>query len=205
MPQKEKTMLTISWYIGLTAFVGGWVIFLTWTTCRYFFAFDFFLFEIVGFWWMVVFTWLCLLALGLLFFYVLINRKYLHKKMLYSALMILINIPSVLYILDAQSRISNLVFVKLANHSGKEFEQLILQGKCKSWKLGDLSEGSTMIFHYDPDFFNGDGRSYLTKDSLKLLVHHHGKTIPLDFPEIDLGSCHTLILDGKLKLHSVVQ
>lgn len=205
MSHRGKTMLKISWNIGLTAFVGGWLIFLTWTACRYLFAFDFFLFEIVGFWWMVVFTWLCLLALGLLFFYVLINRKYLHKKMLYSALMILINIPSVLYILDAQSRISNLVFVKLDNHSGKEFEQLILKGKYKLWKLEGLSEGSTMIFHYDPDFFIADARSYSEPDSLKLIFQYHEKNDTLDFPEIDLGSCHTLVLDKKLKLHSVVQ
>ena len=125
--------------------------------------------------------------------------------MLYSALMILINIPSVLFILDAQDRISHLVFVKLDNHSGQEFKQLMLQGKNKAWKLGDLSEGSTMIFHYDPDFFTGDGRSYSEPDSLKLIFSHHGKTASIDFPEIDLGSCHTLVLDGKLKLHSVVQ
>ena len=205
MPQKEKILLTISWYIGLTAFVGGWLIFLTWTACRYFFAFDFFLFEIVGFWWMVVFTWLCLLALGLLFIYFLINRKQLHKKMLYTTFIILINIPSVLFILEAHYRISNLVFVKLDNHSGKEFEQLILQGKYKSWKLGDLSEGSTMIFHYDPDFFIADARSYSEPDSLKLFLQNHWKIDTLDFPEMDFGACHTLVLDKKLKLHSVVQ
>jgi len=205
MPQKEKTMLTISWYIGLTAFVGGWLIFLTWTACRYFFAFDFFLFEIVGFWWMVVFFWLCLLALALLIIYVLINRKQLHKKMLYTTFIILINIPSVLFILDAHYRISNLVFVKLDNHSGKEFEQLILKGKYKSWKLEGLSKGSALIFNYDPDFFIADARSYSEPDSLKLFLQNHGKIDTLDFPEMDVAACHTLVLDKKLKLHSVVQ
>jgi hypothetical protein len=197
--------LIIPWYIGLTAFVGGWLIFITWTASRYFFAFDFFLFEIVGFWWMVVFFWLCLLALGLLFIYILINRKQLHKKMLYSALMILINIPSVLYILDAQSRISNLVFVKLDNQSGKEFEQLVLQGKQKSWEIGDLAKGSSMVFHFDPDFFMADTRSYATPDTLKLILKHRGKNDTLDFPEVDLGSCESIILDKKLKLHSFVK
>jgi hypothetical protein len=205
MPQKEKIMLTLSWYIGLTAFVGGWLIFLTWTACRYFFAFDFFLFEIVGFWWMVVFFWLCLLALGLLFIYILINRIQLHKKMLYSALMILINIPSVLYILDAQSRISNMVFVKLHNHSGKECEQLVLRSKHKSWDIGGLDVGSSMVFHYDPDLMTGDGRFYATPDTLKLILKHRGKNDTLDFPEVDLGSCESIILDKKLKLHLVVQ
>ncbi len=205
MPQKEKILLTISWYIGLTAFIGGWVIFLSWTVSRYLFAFDFYLMEIAGLIWSFVFFWLCLLAILFLFIYVLINRKQLHKKMLYTTFIILINIPSVLFILDAQHRISNLVFVKLDNQSGQEFKQLMLQGKKKSWKLGDLSEGSTLIFNYDPDFFTGDGRSYSEPDSLKLIYTHHGKTASIDFPEIDLGSCHTLILDGKLKLHSDVQ
>lgn len=200
MLHKEKIMLSISWYIGLAAFVGGWLIFLTWTACRYFFAFDFDQLELVGFLWMVVFFWLCLLALGFLIIYVLLNRKQLHKKMLYSALMILINIPSVLFIVDAQSRISNFVFVKLDKQSGKEFEQLVLQGKYKSWKLGDLSEGSNLIFHFDPDFFIGDGRSFSEPDSLKLFLQHHGKKDTLDFPEIDLGSCQKLVLDEKLKI-----
>jgi hypothetical protein len=205
MPHKGKTMLTISWYVGLTAFVGGWLIFLTWTACRYLFAFDFDQLELVGFFWMVVFFWLCLLALALLIIYVLIHRKQLHKKMLYSALMILINIPSVLFILDAHSRISNLVFVKLDNHSGKEFEQLMLKGKYKSWKLEGLSKGSTLIFNYDPDFFISDARSYSEPDSLKLFLQNHGKTDTLDFPKMDFGACHMLVLDKKLKLHSVVQ
>jgi hypothetical protein len=97
------------------------------------------------------------------------------------------------------------VFVKLDNHSGKEFEQLILQGKYKSWKLEGLSEGSTMIFHYDPDFFTGDGRFYATPDTLKLILKHRGKNDTLDFPEVDLGSCESIILDKKLKLHSFVK
>jgi hypothetical protein len=57
-----------------------------------------------------------------------------------------------------------------------------------------------MIFHYDPDFFTGDGRSYSEPDSLKLIFSHHGKIDSIDFPEIDLGSCHTLILNEKLKI-----
>jgi hypothetical protein len=197
--------LIIPWFIGLTAFVGGWLIFITWTASRYFFAFDFDQLEVVGFIWILVFFWLCLSALGLLFLYILVNRKQLHKKMLYSALMILINIPSVLYILDAQSRISNLVFVKLHNESGKEFEQLILRGKNKSWKLEGLSQGSTMIFHYDPDFITADPRFYATPDTLKLILKHRGKYDTLDFPEVDLGSCESIILDKKLKLHSSVK
>jgi len=205
MPQKEKILLTISWYIGLTAFVGGWLIFLTWTACRYLFAFDFEQLEFIGFIWMIVFFWLCFLALGLLFIYVLINRKQLHKKMLYTTFIILINIPSVLYILDVHSRIINLVFVKLDNHSGKEFNQLVLQGNKKAWKLDGLSEGSTMIFHYDPDFLIADARSYSEPDSLKLIFHYHGKNDTLAFPEFDLGSCHTLVLDEKLMLHSGIQ
>jgi hypothetical protein len=197
--------LTIPRYIGLTAFVGGWLIFITWTISRYFFAFDFYQLEVVGFIWIIVFFWLCLFASVLLFIYIILNRKSLHRKMFYTALIILINIPSVLYILDAQSRIANLLFVKLHNESGKEFEQMVLQGKQKSWKIGDLAKGSSLVFHYDPDLMNADARFYATPDTLKLILKHRGKNDTLDFPEVDLGSCESILLDKKLKLHLVVQ
>jgi hypothetical protein len=198
----NKLFLTIPWYIGLTAFVGGWLIFITWTTSRYFFAFDFYQLEVVGFIWIIVFFWLCLFAFGLLFIYIILNRKSLHRKMLYTALIILINIPSVLYILDAQSRIGNFVFVKLQNESGKECEQLVLRGQHKSWDIGGLDVGSSMVFHYGPDLMNADARFYATPDTLKLILKHRGKNDTLDFPKVDLGSCESILLDEKLKLHS---
>ena len=107
---------------------------------------------------MVGFFWLSLIALILLLAYILINRKNLHLKMLFTGLLILINIPSVLIILPLQGDIENKVFVKLSNESGLGNIELKLHGNLKEWNLGDLSHGSSMVFNYDPPYWNNDAR-----------------------------------------------
>lgn len=173
MEIRNKILLKISWYIGLIALIGGWTIFLTWSGGRYLGAWDFENLEIIGFFWMVGFFWLSLIALILLMTYVVINRKNLHIKILFTGLIILINIPSVLIILNLQKDIENKVFVKLTNRSGLDNIELKLHGKLKTWNLGDLNQGSSKVINYDPPFRNNDSRLYQKPDTLNLIITHN--------------------------------
>lgn len=202
MEIKNKILLKISWYIGLIAFIGGWTIFLTWSGGRYIGARDFEDLEIIGFFWMVGFFWLSLIAFILLLAYILINRKYPHLKMLFTGLLILINIPSVLIILPLQGDIENKCFVKLSNESGIDNIELKLHGNLKEWNLGNLDQGSSMVFNYDPPYWNNDARLYQKLDSLNLIIIHDEDIDTVGFPTLRMGDCKQLILDKNLKIKS---
>jgi len=160
MEIKNKILLKISWYIGLIALIGGWAIFLIWTAGRYAGPWHFENLEIIGFFWMFGFFWLSFIALILLLVYILFNRKNLHLKMLYTGLLILINIPSVLIILPLQRDIENRVFVRLTNQSGLENTNIKLHGDLKTWSIGSINNNSSKVFNYDPPYWNGDSRLY---------------------------------------------
>lgn len=203
METKNKILLKISWYIGLIAFTGGWAIFLTWSGGRYLGAVDFDRLEAIGFYWMLGFFWLCLIALVLLLAYVLINRNKLHLKMVYTLLIILINIPSVMIILQQQGDIENKVFVKLTNLARPDHMELKLQGRFKSWDLGVLNQGSSIVFNYDPPYWNNDARLYQKPDTLHLILKQDAIFDTIYFPALRMGDCKHLIIDKKLKIQSL--
>jgi hypothetical protein len=175
---------------------------MTWSGGRYIGAWDFEDLEIIGFFWMVGFFWLSLIVLILLLAYILINRKNLHLKMLFTGLLILINIPSVLIILPLQGDIENKVFVKLSNESGLDDIELKLHGNLKEWNLGDLDQGSSMVFNYDPPYWNNDARLNQKPDSLNLIIIHNKDIDTVGFPTLRMGDCEQLILDKNLKIKS---
>ncbi len=199
---KNKILLQISWYIGFIAFVGGWSIFLIWAGARYNFALDLENLEFIGVFWVIIFFWLSLIALLLLLIYVLINRNKLHFNMLFAALIILVNIPSVLIIIDWQGDIENKVFVKLENQSKEEYIEMTLYGTKKTWHIGTIDVGSSKVFNYEPLFIEKLS-SYQLPDTLILAVEHNGSKYKLiDFPPLTMGECKHLILDEHLLLKS---
>ena len=72
--------------------------------------------------------------------------------MLFAALIILINFPSVLIIIDWQGDIENKVFVKLENQSKEEYIEMTLYGTKKTWHIGTIDVGSSKVFNYEPLF-----------------------------------------------------
>ena len=122
--------------------------------------------------------------------------------MLFTGLLILINIPSVLIILSLQGDIENKVFVKLSNESGLDNIELKLHGNLKEWNLGDLDQGSSMVFNYDPPYWNNDARLYQKPDTLNLTITHDANIDTVGFPTLRMGECKQLILDKNLKIKS---
>lgn len=198
MEHKNKILLKISWYIGLVAFTGGWLIFLSWVGGRYFAALDFIKLEFFGFFWMIAFFFLALIGLLLLAIYVVINRKNLHIKMLITALIILINIPSVLIIIRLYGNIEKKVFVKLTNQSELEFINIEIQGNVNSWIVGKIHNGDSKIFSYEPPYSIIDSRIYQETDSLNLIIRNEKGIDTIGFPKLRNGDCKHLLISKDL-------
>ena len=200
MEIKNQILLKVSWYIGLIAFLGGWSIFLIWSGGRYVSALDFEILVIIGFFWILGFFWLSLIAIIFLMIYILINRKNLHLRMLYTLILILINIPSVLIILHMHGVIENKVFVKLSNQSGLGNIDLILHGNFKKWTIGNIDNGESKVFNYAPPYWNNDARLYQKPDTLKLIINNNENIDTIGFPTLRMGNCNHLIIDKNLKI-----
>jgi hypothetical protein len=178
----------------LVAFVGGWLIFLSWAGGRYFVALDFTKLEFMGFFWMIAFFFLALLGLLLLAIYVVINRKNLHLKMLFTALMILINIPSVLLIIRLHGNIEKKVFVKFTNQSELEDINIELRGNVKNFIVGKIHNGDSKIFSYEPPYSIIDSRIYQEADSLNLIIRSERIVDTIGFPKLRNGDCNHFII-----------
>lgn len=192
MQTKKSHWLRFCWNIGRTAFVGGWTIFLSWVISRYFFAEDFFVLALIGFFWLLGFFVVCTFAMFLLGIYVFINRRQLHREVFFTSLMLLINLPSCYFILEWHNQIEKMIFVKVINQSGKGQLKLKLIGPNYSNTLGELDLAESKVFHYVPPFKTADARFY--PDSLQCIIKYGEKTDTIDFPKYSLGTCQTLVI-----------
>ncbi len=120
--------------------------------------------------------------------------------MLYTGILILINIPSVFLILDIQKDIENTVFVKLTNQSGLDFSDITLQGKFQNLRIGNINSGSSNVFNYDPPYMTNDARLYQKPDNLFLIVTHSGTLDTIRFPTLRMRDCKHLTIDKNLKI-----
>lgn len=200
---QSPILLKFSWYIGLTAFIGGWLIFISWASARYFAVINLNKLAIFGIFWMFIFFWLCLAALILLLIYVVKNRSKLHWKMLLTAVMILINIPSVVVIITLFSEIESKAFVKFSNESEIELMQIQIIGNGNSWDLGKIRKGSSEIVNFDPDSAIDNSMSYEIYDKFHLIINHRGKNDTLDLPPIYSGDCKEFIIGSNLEIKEI--
>ena len=136
----------------------------------------------------------------LLLIYVLINRKNLHLMMLYTGIIILINIPSVPIIILWHGNIENKVFVKLINQTKHKLTDITLYGNLKKWNIGELNNTSSKVINYDPPYRTNHARLYQKPDTLRLIFTHNEVVDTVGFPTISMGDCRQLIIDENLKI-----
>lgn len=197
---KNPILLKISGYIGLIAFIGGWLIFLSWAAARYLAAKDIEELEFIGIIWMILFFWLSLLALILLLVYVAKNQQKHHWKMLFTALMILINIPSVALIVVLFSTIENKSFINLSNQSEIEIMEVELNGNNNSWNIGKIRKGTSIIFNFEPFTFENNAQSYQLPDNFYLVIKHSGTQDTIQLPSFYGGDCKDVTIGQNLKI-----
>jgi hypothetical protein len=123
--------------------------------------------------------------------------------MLLTAVMILINIPSVVVIITLFSEIESKAFVKFSNESEIELMQIQIIGNGNSWDLGKIRKGSSEIVNFDPDSAIDNSMSYEIYDKFHLIINHRGKNDTLDLPPIYSGDCKEFIIGSNLEIKEI--
>jgi hypothetical protein len=202
MQDKYRILYKISLLSGILPLTGGWLLFLTWLGARHYYAVDLEQLAIIGFFWIIICFFVAIAGLISLLFYVIINARNLHFRMIIAVVVILINIPSVFLILPWHGEEDHKVFIKLLNHSGNNIEHATIIGEnSEQIKIGPLTNGESKIFSYEPPYkFMGE-RIYQLPDSLKLVISSGQNQDTVGFPTFRRGAEH-LILDENLKVKS---
>lgn len=194
MKTKANILLKLSFLSGAIPFIGGWGIFITWLLGRYLNASDFQSLEMLGFMWMIICFFVAIGGLLILLLYVLINRNNLHKSMLITLLVILINIPSVAIVLEWQKSVARLDFIKIYNNSGIENMRyaIISNNKIKTTAIIDNQKKKVISFKHNYTMFY-----------LALFFDKEVKLI--DYSSLPYGSCKYLEIDKDLNIVNKTQ
>lgn len=192
MRPKKFKLFQFSWLTGWVALIGGWSIFFTWILVRYFWAKDFKVLELIGFYWIEVFFVMCVFALLSLAVYVYDNRKELKLKMFFCFIVILLNIPSVFAILHLYQEVSMLTFLKVENNTGEGFN-FEIHRKGKVQELGEVISGSSRVFNFNPESIVDVNDSYRNSDSSYLYFENNSlKDSILIENVIDYRTCFSI-------------
>ena len=213
MNLKKDPLLKISFLTGLIPLVGGLGIFLTWFFARYFFAKDLNFLEPIGFFWMMGCFFVALFGLFLLLVHVIINRKKLKRNMLYSFLMITINIPTVFAVVHLQEKADRYIYIKITNNtqldnvnfkliSNLKNKDFIYLGNQKVFPIGRLRKGESTVFyltHEDEIFYEFKNKS----KNLELQLKSEELTKTLTFEQgspYNYSSCYSITIDTNFRI-----
>ncbi len=194
MKAKAKFLLVISFLTGIVPFIGGWGIFLTWLIGRYSNASDFQSLEMLGFMWMIFCVYVAIGGLILLLLYVVLNRRNLHKNMLITLLVILINIPSVAIVLDWQKSAAGMFFIKISNETGiPDLSCAVLSNnELIVAKRIDNHDSKVIYFKHYYDFITFE--PYVNNEGLTLVLNYNGKEKNIPFSNLPYGNCKQIVI-----------
>jgi hypothetical protein len=198
MKIKNPILMIIFFLSGAIPLIGGLIIFFTWLLARYLFVYDFNDLEFIGIFWTMGSFFLAIAGLMLLLFYFAIYEY--NKYVLWTLMVILINIPALYCVGVWQADVEKKVFVKLYNQSSIDNLSLTLIGKNINFNLGTIDKNDSKVFSYNPPYSTGDGRHYQIEDTLRMIITNKQNVDTITFPKIKMGECKYLQLNNKLKI-----
>lgn len=120
---------------------------------------------------------------------------------LFGILLILINIPTLDWVLDKQTEIDKRTYIKIYNKSNEDNIELTLKASYFEKKLGKLNEAENSNSFYYPKYTElTDDSSVPTIESVTLIVKTKFTTRYLTLPSLDSGECQKLYLDKEFNL-----
>jgi hypothetical protein len=139
----------------------------------------------------------------LLAIYVVINRKNLHLKMLFTALMILINIPSVWIILPLQKDIEDKAFLKITNHTGLDNIEVSIENNSKIVGREILDDGDSEVFNYETPYLIYESDRYNENDTSSLIIRRDQIIDTIKFKALRKDECRRFIINKGLVINEL--
>lgn len=197
---KKKKLFWFSLTTGILTLGGGTGIFILWWIVRAWFAIDYTSLELYGLYW--IFLSIPIALTGLITSSILISASPNGNTLRTSIPMVLLlsNIPAVFIILYLHSEISDRVYFKLFNKSGRTLELQLVSPSFET-KLGRIENNKSIIDYYIPEYLGNPGdESAPEVEEITLQIQHGTTTQELLMPYAMKGWCEGLIITDSLKL-----
>ncbi len=198
---KNKILYIIGLLCGLVPLIVGSFIFFTWWTARSLYAIDLRDFESFGFLWLMTSSIIATSGLLIIGFNLIENYPKYIGNHIWGFIIILINIPTVYFILEKQSDIETRAYLKIYNKTKQENVKILLKGSDFVKKLGTLNNGEALVDYYFPKYVDDNSNdSYPTIDKVTLIVKEKHTTHYITLPNIEKGQCEILYINKEFQL-----
>ncbi len=201
---KNKITYKIGLLCGIIPLTVGLFIFSAWWIARAFFAIDLKSFEEYGFLWIIISIPIATTGLLLEAIFTIRNYPNFTRQSIFGLSLILLNIPTVYWVLEKQADLENRAYVKIYYKSGVvNLDALKLKSNYFEKGIGELECLDSKVFYYYPKYvYERSGNSYseIEPVTLTLKTKKYDQIVELRLPRIEKGECLKLYIDKEFNV-----
>ncbi|WP_375579367.1 hypothetical protein ABWH96_20570 [Marivirga tractuosa] len=198
----KKKLFWFSLAIGPLILAVGTAIFVLWWAARDWYAIDYSSLEDYGFKWTLISVPIALIGLITSSIVWSANSENPSKIFVIPPVLILLNIPALIIILNLHTNISERVYFKVFNRSGQEFKTVKLISNSFEMTLGELNRQSSIADNYKPTYIGNENKSVPEIEEITIELLSNSETYKLQMPYSMKGWCQRIILSDSLTLES---
>jgi hypothetical protein len=117
--------------------------------------------------------------------------------------LIILNIPTLIWILRTHGEISGRAYLKVINNSDLNIDKLTIIEPDNKKDFGSLRLSNSKVIYFNPDYFSPDGVTYpgIGENYFSLTIDQ--KTIDKKLPTIHPGETHKITIGENLNLTNI--
>jgi len=188
--------------LGLVPITGlGLILFVFWFGLT-FFAHDI---DVDGIGFLYIIISVPIVFVGFIFTFISIFQSSIKKsyRPIIGLILIVLNIPALIWILRTHGEISSRAYLKVVNNSDKDIESIKIKEPNNENTFGALSRKGSKIMYYNPDYKSPDGMTYPGIGENYFLITIAGSNLNKKIPRIHPGETHKIVFDQNLNLTNI--
>ncbi len=188
--------------LGLIPIIGlGLILFIVWFGLT-FFAHDI---DIDGIGFLYIMASIPVVFVGFVLTIISIfkNENKTKFKPIIGVVLIMLNLPILIWILRTHGEISGRAYLKVINNSDFNIDNITIKEPDNKKDFGALRQGNSKIIYFNPDYSSPDGMTYPGIGENYILLTIDQKTTDKNLPIIHPGETHKINIDKNLNLSNI--
>jgi len=197
---KKFNFYKIGLSLGLIPIIGlGLILFIFW------FGLTFFAYDIdgIGFLYIMVSIPVVFVGFVLTIISIFKNDNRAIFKPILGVFLIILNIPTLIWILRTHGEVSGRAYLKVINNSDFNIDNITIKEPDNKKDFGSMRQSSSKVIYYNPDYSSPDGMTYPGIGENYFLLTIDQKTTDKKLPIIHPGETHKINIDKNLNLTNI--
>jgi hypothetical protein len=199
---KKFNFYKIGLSLGLIPIIGlGLILFIFW------FGLTFFAYDIdvdgIGFLYIMVSIPVVFVGFVLTIISLFKNDNRAIFKPILGVFLIILNIPTLIWILRTHGEVSGRAYLKVINNSDFNIDNITIKEPDNKKDFGSMRQSSSKVIYYNPDYSSPDGMTYPGIGKNYFLLTIGQKTTDKKLPIIHPGETHKINIDKNLNLTNI--